>query len=217
MITRKRIGHLLGLLFLLLFISEESFALVITSPKEGDHFKEGDTINVVADLSPDDPEVFYVHLNISAPVRGCRDISTHPRYECTFKIPSNSPPEVVIFASAKTANGVIEAERIKVLVSLPASVTLRELWVRDDQKREYMYVGAKRKLYVSGLYSDGVKRSLGSSKVGTTFKSSDPKIASVDTEGLVTAIAHGKVDIIVTNKEHSLTTKVEVEEAKPRK
>ena len=84
---------------LVLAMARTSHALVITSPMDGQAYKEGDTVKVVTELSPDDPDIFYVGFSTTGALDDCDEITTHPRYECSFVIPPASPSIIVIRAS----------------------------------------------------------------------------------------------------------------------
>ena len=59
-------------------------------------------------------------------------------------------------------------------------------------------VGESARLEVRGLYSDGAERTLPDQSGSTVaFRSSDPAVAEVDADGLITSVAPGGVDISV--------------------
>ena len=217
MILKKRIRYLLVVLCLLIFMSEKSFALVIISPKEGEHFKEGDTVKVVAELSPEDKGIFYVFIRALHVSGNCDDLTTHPHYECEFVTIKNSPSEIEIFARGKTFESAIEAEPVKIFVSLPSNVTLQGLKVQQGQRVLFLsspdgenHLGYTEQIHPYARYSDGTERHVESSSKGTTYKSSDTKIATVDKEGTVTAVAPGKTSITIEHKGFSVEVKVVV-------
>lgn len=71
------------------------------------------------------------------------------------------------------------------------TATLQGLKVDPDQRTIFSAVGTGKKLYIDGQYSDGVDRSLDDPATGTTYETSDPKIATVDVNGMVMAVAPG--------------------------
>lgn len=72
-----------------------------------------------------------------------------------------------------------------------------------------MRVEAKRKLHVFGRFSDGIERDI-SVGLGTTYTSSDDKVATTDANGLVTARGAGTAKITVKNGKFDLTVDVVV-------
>ena len=66
-------------------------------------------------------------------------------------------------------------------------------------------------LGVGGVLNNGRIVNLTSSSTGTTYRSADDRIASVDAGGLVTAVAGGRVDIVVTNGEQTALAAVRVD------
>lgn len=108
---------------------------------------------------------------------------------------------------------VVESQ-LQILVTLPSTVTLLGMRVRDDQKYLFMDTGGKRKIRLYGQYSDGIERDVSSSATGTTYTSSDEKIAVADSNGLVTAVAPGTAKITIKNGKNEITVVVDV---KPKK
>lgn len=195
---------------LLLMASNASYALVITSPINGQTFQEGDTVNIVAELSAGDPEILYVTFNTTGAFDNCDEISTHPRYECTIVIPPASPSTITIGAIAKTVNGIVRSPKITISISLPSNVVLQSLKSFTGNTLFFSMLGQKKKLYVQGVYSDNIERDLDFSS-GTTYQSLDPKIVEVDSSGMVTAIGTGKTVIRVTNGNKELKVHAVVE------
>lgn len=96
-------------------------------------------------------------------------------------------------------NGISAGEDIMVLYKAPSDSTLE-----DKQRIE------TDELSVAGLYSDGVKRSITSSALGTTYVSSDEKIVTVDSEGRITSQGLGRAQITVRNNKYTAEVKVVV-------
>jgi hypothetical protein len=202
---------------LLLGIAHSSHAIVITSPQDGARFKEGDTVTVVAELSPGDPEMLYVRFFVTKAMDDCGEITTHPRYECTFTIPPGSPSVIQISAGGKGRDTIVESQTISISVTLPPTVTLQGLKSALGNKLFLVMIGENEQLYIKGVYSDGVERDLSSALTGTTYTSSDEKVVTIDKDGLVTAKSVGTARITVKNSKHELVVEAEVKDiVKPR-
>src|SRR5581483_7238382 len=185
-----------------------SQALVITEPKNGDLFHVGDTVRVVAELSADDPDIGYVDFFFTKDGGECpnRKIATHPRYECSFNIPSGSPHAVKIWVLGKTIEGAISSPKITILEAVPSTGTIQGIKVftgNTSNKLFFFQIGQHRRLHVDGIYSDGVKREeLSSGAAVTTYTSTDEKVVTVDPDGSVTAQGFGTARITIKNGKH---------------
>lgn len=191
-------------IFSMVFV-KTGFALVITSPKNGDVFKEGDTVTAVAEKTPDDPKFAFVFFVTTGGTDKCPErITTHPRYECTFAIPPGSPPVININAVAVTADKPVQSPSVAVTVRLPSSISLREVRSFTGQELFFSEWDESAQLYIHGLYSDGIERDIHLGQAGTTYTSNNEKIVTVTADGLVTAIGSGKAQITVKNGDKKL-------------
>lgn len=196
---------------LVLLMAHISLALTITSPNDGQNFNEGDTVNIIAELSPQDPEILYVRFFVTGGVAQCGEISTHPHYECSFTIPPASPPTIEIRAAAPTVDEkMVHSQKITLLISPPLNVILQGLRASNGNDLFLSKLGENEQLYIRGIYSDGIERRIESSALGTTYQTSDPKIAKVNPEGLVTAVGPGKAVITIKNRDKEMRVKVVV-------
>lgn len=207
-------NRIIGFIFLvfLLSINQQALALVITSPNNGDIFKEGDTVKIVAELSNDDPEIFYVDFNVTKGLDHCpNEIATHPRYECNFIIPSGSPQLIKISAIGKKEYGAISSPWISINVILPHTVNLQQLKSFAGNTLFFFRLGQNNQIYLKGLFSDGVERDLELASTGTTYTSNNENIAIVSSDGLVTAKGSGKAQVTVRNNDKTLVLDVKIE------
>jgi len=179
--------------------------LIITSPKNGDTFKEGDTVKLVAELSNDDPEILYVDFDVTKGLDHCpTGLTTHPRYECSFKIPPGSPQIIEISATGKKVYGAISSPWISIKVILPPNITLQQLQSFTGNRLFFSRLNENHQIYLKGIFSDGVKRDVWSASTGTTYNSSDEKVVTVNSDGLVTAKGPGKASITAVNGDKEL-------------
>ncbi|TAK03475.1 MAG: Ig-like domain-containing protein [Candidatus Manganitrophaceae bacterium] len=203
---------LLVLLFsgLLIYQGGTAFAITITNPTNGATFNQGDTVTIRVEPSPGDPDLMFVQIFPPRGTQICPEL-TRPPYECHIKFSAETPREVSIGALARSfSDALLEAEDITVFVRVTA--TLQGLRVNDNQL--FLRVGGNEQLLIYGQYSDGVERHVEDPATGTTYQSTDPRVATVDEKGLVTAIAPGKAVITVKNANKQLQIQVNV---KPKK
>lgn len=200
----NKIG-LLSLLFTVAMI-RTSHALVITSPQNGTSFKEGDTVQLISEFTPDETEtIVSVSFLVSGLVNVCNDeIKTHPTYKCSFKLPPGSPRTISIQAYAVTFTGPKYSQEISIIVGLPSTITLKELRSFTGNRMFFSRIGQNDQLYIQGIYSDGVERDLEKGEAGTTYTSSNEKIVTVNADGLATAVAAGTAQITVRNGDKKL-------------
>jgi len=204
--------HICLAVLILLLAPLSSYALVITSPQNGTAFKEGDTVELIAELTPDDPELIEsVHFIVSGITNACAGaIRTHPKYKCNFILPTGSPRSITLMAYAVTSPGVVDAQEIKINVGLPSSLVLRELKSDMGDRLFFSRLTQKRQIYVKGEYSDGVERDLRLGQAGTTYVSNNEKVATVNADGLATAVGSGTAQITVRNGDKKLVLDVVV-------
>jgi len=204
----------IGLIALLLAVtSVQCWALQIVAPKEGDIVEAGAQFSLR--IKPDQNEE-WLHV-----VYGLSELSYNPlfgEYRETVRIPKElfGQKELLVVAIDKFG----KETRLKrtVFVKLPLNVVLQSIEVNPSFiLLEKMPAGSApddvsaystKKLRVNGIYSDAVKRKLSSSAAGTTYVSGNDKVATVDTEGLITAQDIGETTITVRNGKYSTTVKV---------
>lgn len=185
------------------------WSLSITSPIEGLEIHAGDSVIVVAE-----PGVAEQIDSIQFASLKQVFIDKAPPFEHTITVPLDAlgPMGIGVLALDKTTGRLLNAD-VTVLVSLPPNVNLQRMDADPDQIILFG-VDESTKIHIYGIYSDGVKRRLESSLVGTTYQTSDPRIAAVDTEGLVTAVSSGKAVITVKNGNKQLQIQINVKAKK---
>jgi len=191
---------------ILMLIPLHSYALIVTSPENGSSFKEGDTVALEAELTPDDPDwIESVHFVVSGLPNVCLgDIKTHPRYRCTFVLPPGCPKSITILAYAVTSSGVVDAKEITVSVVLPSSLTLLSIKSDTGNKIFITALADSEQLDIIDVYSDGVERDISLRQAGTTYISSNEKVVNVNADGLITAVGMGTAQITVRNRDKQL-------------
>jgi hypothetical protein len=208
---RNQIEKILCMIILVLFfVPISSYALVITSPQNGATYKEGDTVNLVAELSPGQTEIIVsVNFLVGGLPGVCADeIKTHPTYKCSFKLPPGSPKAITVMAYAVTFSGPIDSQEVNISVGLPSSIVLKTLKSEMGSKVYFTELADTEQLYIKGMYTDGVERDLRLGQTGTTYVSNNEKVATVNVDGLATAVGPGTAQITIRNGDKKLVLDV---------
>lgn len=203
-IEKRRLSLIAGLLFY--FLDNPIYALQISSPSEGTIVHQGDQVQVVAVPSQGEQieSVFFAIPHVDSM------IDFQPPFEFVFTVPNEVFGQVKIFADGKKQGGGFSKASVNITVAFPPSIVLQGLRVNRDQEILLMSIEDKEKIYLYGQFSDGVKRDISSSATGTTYQTSDARIATVDAEGLVTAVAPGKAVIIAKNGSKQIRIEVQI-------
>ena len=120
-----------------------------------------------------------------------------PPFSATFTVPVEAVGEFVVSVIGQNASDELAGpDTLGFPVWVPA--TLNGIEVFSD--RIYLNKpGQQGSVTVMGNYSDGIQRNLSDPALGTTYQSSDLQVASIATEGLVTAVGQGSTAIIINN------------------
>jgi len=200
-------------IFLLLDISSPQ-AFDIIEPSEGQKFEVGSVIRVV--IKPQSGE------KITSVGVGFDEIpynSTLGAFVREFPVSKEAKPgEIVLKIEALTETKEILQATRNIYLTLPASVALQGITV--DRSRIFLtkvpedvpgaHFYERSQIHVKGQYSDGIERDVSPAATGTTYASSDEKIAMVDSKGLVAAVGEGTTKIAIKNGVHSLVIDVVV-------
>jgi hypothetical protein len=180
------------------------FGFEITEPKDGALFHPGDEIVVKVRTEPNEQlkGIWFYTINM----KESELILTSP-YEFKFIVQRDFLGLETIVADGKLQNNSHIELKVQINVVLPINVALDELKVDphkiylrkvpEGTKGAHFY--EKKQLDVEGVYSDRITRQLSSSVTGTKYSSSNENVATVDSEGLVTAISSGTAKIIIRN------------------
>jgi len=198
-------------------------ALIITHPNDGDVFHPGDVIALAADVGPNETDIRKVTFNgdqgwaqfIYAP---------GPIYRANLSVPKEFVGTLTLWVTGivgpTATESVIRSGSIKIRVVLPPDIILVSMRPDPDKvflrkmppgsdPEEVRFTETNR-IAVMGRFSDGIERSLSSSIRGTTYETSDPKVATVNSEGLVSAVAPGQATITIKNGEKRVQVPVYV-------
>lgn len=203
--------------------SSACFSFDIIEPKAGSVFRPGDQVLVKVGTKSNEKliGVWFGTLKLHE-----SEIDFIPPYEFKFTISQEFVGTETIVAIAKSQDSTAIESRVDIKVALPSSVVLEKILVRA--KKIYLWkvpAGTKgsqsyeqEQLDVDGLFSDGIVRDISSSSAGTRYVvSNNENIITVDSEGLVTAIAIGKAQIIIKNGNKQEAVDVSVKQKPLRK
>ena len=205
----KRMGLFVSVSLATVVAWSPAWAFRISSPAEGTQVEAGTTVRIVVDGSG---AGFLTGVMFSASGRGMGGAyDVFPPYTWNLQIPRDFVGDLTIMAIGKVLGqktGVAPEAEVTINVVLPANVQINAIRVDDDQRILFMEVEEKRKVYVYGQFSDGVEREVSSVNSGTQYEVADPRIASVDSEGLITVLVPGTTTIKIKNGNKQLQVEV---------
>ena len=212
----KRLFKILLLMLFMYLPSEETYALTIVSPTEGQIVYQGDRLTVI--VKPDTGEKWEEVLLDIYPM----SYSTLTNdYREEIVIPKDKTGNIYFTISAYDKTGrEIESKR-NLFVKFPSNVLLQSIKVQPNplfleklpvvSEPDDIRVFGTGDLHVFGIYSDGVNREVTSFASGTTYKSNNESIVTVSPEGKATAHGIGKTTITVRNGNLSVDVRVIVD------
>ena len=167
-------------------------SLQMTSPADGTVVSPGQSVTVTVSASGTFLQVFLVG---GGPLGFSRSLSAPP-YDFTLTIPSNiRPDKYAVTAVGAYAQGQSVTSLPITLVVEPT--TTPQSYRTEPETLNDLSVGVKAPLRVIGRFTDGSTANVTFS-ARTTYSTSDPGVATVDSRGIVTAVAPGKATILVS-------------------
>jgi hypothetical protein len=113
-----------------------------------------------------------------------------------------------VTAVGRTSAGSVESNALAIDVERPDQPT--RIWA-EPSTIQFTHVGDQIPLRVLGAFSDGSQAELTHSS-NTTFASSDPRVASITADGMVTAVGEGRTSILVRSPSADYSIPVRVQE-----
>lgn len=174
-------------------LAEES-GVRIVSPKEGQQFSPGDRVDIEVEIPA---SVHATDGGVS--VKGLGKLEAKEFNGTHFKagliIPDSCAGSVELHPWVM-AGDFIEGSRLTIIVR-PRTAPKELIF----SNRNYFLSpsNSETQLYVTGRYPDGIERDLTSSAAGTTYLSGDPKVISVDRDGLCRVVGKGLSVITIEN------------------
>lgn len=172
----------------------------IVSPQDGQTVPESSTVAVIKFTAPS--RTFTVALDGSEVTS--RFFATEKTASGTLSGLANGQHVLQVEYTSKV--GFQDTD--EVLFNVEAEVELRSLAISPTPVG--LQVGGTAQLSVTGYYSDGETDNLTPSSKGTSYMTSASNIATISSEGLVTAIAAGTAIVTATNQTVSAPVTVTV-------
>lgn len=208
-------GFHLAVLALVVCLAQPAGAVEIVSPKDGAVVPIGSEILIQVRPSPDDD---IVRAYLSGSDEHMKHNDQTGFFEERVKLRGDALGPVPVEVRSVNSKGVTSRATIRVYVNLPPVLPLLSLRIHAEQRRLVLEgVGEKRDLQVIGEFPDGTVRFISKSVFGTTYACRDEKIASVDANGVVTAVGFGETTIVVRNGERETQSQVIVRPKAPEK
>jgi pimeloyl-ACP methyl ester carboxylesterase len=170
--------------------AEEGGEITITAPSAGTIYSPGDTVHVSVVVPSGTTKVWVATLGSPAV------ISETPPFAIDITIPQEAIGQISIFAVAWGEEGCLATTSTVVNVTTPAIVTSLKVW---PDSVLYLRASDTVPFVVHGVFSDGVERDITTSQCGTVYNTTDSLVASIDTNGILTAKAPGYCSVIVSN------------------
>jgi len=167
-----------------------SNGIIITSPAAGTVFSPGDTVHVVVSAPANATTVF------AALSYGQFIVDNTPPFEMDIPVPQQDLGELPIVVVGWDTNGIIGITSTMVNVTTTANIISLKVWTDSVL---YLSPGETVPFTVHGVFSDGVERDITTSQCGTTYGTTDSSVASIDTNGVLTARAPGFCIVTVSN------------------
>ena len=170
--------------------------VTITSPADGAVFHPGQTLDITVTATPLAFRTVVVTVGDLHP-SGRTEVLTAAPYRFRIRIPSRAVPgPYMLLAVGVTPDGTaVDSDPITVAVERPESPLKLE---SDLHTLIFDYASGSAALVVYGTFPDGAKVDLTRSTL-TKHASDRPEVATVDANGVVTAVSPGSARITVTN------------------
>lgn len=200
--SRGTVRAMVSALALVLVSSNAAAAgLTIVSPSPNTTVQPGSSVTFQVNL---DPALLPAEVHLFAKGLIDETISGGPSYSRNITVPPqiSGPWEVLVIASKPAGGGLAgDASATVTLNVIPDEAPLR-LDVNDSVYLDPRPSGgfSSEKLSVRGLYGNEIERNLTLAMLGTTYRSSDVTVATVDANGQVQGISTGTAYITVENR-----------------
>lgn len=202
------------------FPRESSHGVDIIAPTPGSTVKPGEPVTIKLEVDPG-LEAEYLQIKQERPTwTGATEarIFPGPPFEATLKVPSEFSGEINLkctlisrkYGSLGGANILVNA----VTDDSPSRIWVwPKVMVFDPPApgNDSPSLPSTNIIQVSGIYEDNVRRRLNDQVMGTTYRSTNEDIVTVDENGAVRPVAPGRAQIIVENRGAETTVEVIVE------
>jgi pimeloyl-ACP methyl ester carboxylesterase len=168
----------------------------VMTPTEGQVFAPGDTVSATVSIAPA-LKASYVSLDVYGLLGVAGTGYTGSSYQASFTIPAGvAGPLELVPQITDTGNHTI----LGLTTTIAVRPTTPPLTLTLSQPNDVLTsVGETEQIYPTGTYAGSIVRDLRSSASGTTYKSSNTKVITVDPEGNVKAAGFGTAVVTVAN------------------
>ena len=206
--TRFPTARLWGLLATLSFLCLPLplDAVEIVSPKDGAEIPIGSDVVIQVQPSTDD-DIVRVYMSGSEEAMKYNDKTGY--FEQRVKLRGDAFGSVPVEVTSINSKNVVSTAAVHVHVQLPPVLPLISLRIHAEQRKLILEgIGEQQNLQVIGEFPDGTVRIISAKLYGTTYLCKNPAIATVDANGIVTAVSLGETLIVVRNGETETQAKV---------
>ena len=190
----------------LLGLSGPLFAVEIVSPQDGVEIPIGSEVVVQVQPSPDD-DIVRVYMSGSEEAMKYNDKTGY--FEQRVKLRGDAFGSVPVEVTSVNSKNVISTATVNVYVKLPPVLPLISLRIHAEQRQLLLEgIGEHKNLQVIGEFPDGTVRIISAKLYGTTYVSRNTDVATVDANGIVTAMSVGETVIVVRNGQNETQAKV---------
>jgi hypothetical protein len=204
---RRLLGGFFGT-FVLLCLPISLPAVEIVSPKDGADIPIGSEVVVQVHASPDD-DIVRAYMSGSEEAMKYNDKTGY--FEQRVKLRGDAWGTIPVEVVSINSKNIVSTATVYVNVKLPPVLPLISLRIHAEQRKLVLEgIGEKQNLQVIGEFPDGTVRIISATVYGTTYLSRNTDVATVDANGVVTAISLGETVIVVRNGENETQAKVVV-------
>jgi len=167
-------------------------SLAIVSPAPGTRVVAGELLEV--QVVPSDG---FVPQTVLAIAGGAVERSDAPPFTLSMRVPGEALGPITLFAIALSSEGdVVLSADVTLDVSTAATISSVSI---VTQNPVLFGAAARQPLAVVGHYSDGFTRDITPGSTGTIYRTTNPAIATVSADGVLTAVAPGTVTVAAQN------------------
>jgi Bacterial Ig domain len=195
-----------GVIALLLLLASPALSaltltpgVTITAPVDGTVVRPGDTITVRVDVDTSlNPSSVLIGDFSGAGMALVED--TTPPYETTLTVPMDWAGPIELGIDVKTTNDDIVGPSSVFINVVPQEAPARIAFLNDHKgiDTEPAVPPQMRSLTLNAYYAGGIRRDVSHPSLGTTYISSNPAVAAISPEGVLTPVAQGMTFITAT-------------------
>ncbi|MCX7735528.1 MAG: T9SS type A sorting domain-containing protein [Candidatus Kapabacteria bacterium] len=178
----------------------ENESVIIMSPKGGDTFKPGETVQIVVNRTDSVSAICVSAIALSAPDNGTfSNYTTQKTATFNYKVPDEAvgPVKILIrgYLPVADTNATPYTKVDTVTINIIPQATLKT--IEFDNEAINIVEGEKRVLRVFGKYSDNIKRDITNLLTNSNFKSEKSNVVSLSNK-VAQGLKSGESEVTVT-------------------